>query len=128
MNFVIHWNETAMGLYYWCSVAQSCPTLCDPIDCSTPGFHVHHQLLELAQTQVHWVDGINWCQWWQPTISSSVIPFSSCLQCFLASGSIHFIKSDNLVEKHTIIFKATKKGKKKKRPCQLDWYKYLLTI
>ena len=37
------------------SVTQSCPTLCDPMDCSTPGFPVHHQLLELAQTHVHWV-------------------------------------------------------------------------
>ena len=35
------------------SVDQSCPTLCDPMDCSTPGFPVHHQLLELAQTHVH---------------------------------------------------------------------------
>ena len=35
------------------SVAQLCPTLCDPIDCSTPGFPIHHQLLELAQTHVH---------------------------------------------------------------------------
>ena len=35
------------------SVSQSCPTLCDPMDCSMPGFPVHHQLLELAQTQVH---------------------------------------------------------------------------
>ena len=35
------------------SVAQSCPTLCDPMDCSTPGFPVHHQLSELAQTYVH---------------------------------------------------------------------------
>ena len=35
------------------SVAQSCLTLCDPMDCSTPGFTVHHQLLELAQTHVH---------------------------------------------------------------------------
>ena len=35
------------------SVAQSCPTLCDPIDCSTPGFPVHHQLPELAQTRVY---------------------------------------------------------------------------
>ena len=34
------------------SVAQSCPTLCDPTDCSTPGFPVHHQLPELAQTRV----------------------------------------------------------------------------
>ena len=36
-----------------CSGAQSCPTLCDPIDCSTPGLPVHHQLLELAQSHVH---------------------------------------------------------------------------
>ena len=35
------------------SVAQSCPTLCNPMDCSTPGFPVHHQLLELTQTHVH---------------------------------------------------------------------------
>ena len=38
-----------------CSVAQSCPTLCDPMDCSTPGFPVLHQLPELAQTHIHWV-------------------------------------------------------------------------
>ena len=37
------------------SVAQLCPTLCDPMDCSTPGFPVHHQLPELTQTHVHWV-------------------------------------------------------------------------
>ena len=36
-------------------VVQLCPTLCDPMDCSTPGLPVHHQLLELAQTPVHWV-------------------------------------------------------------------------
>ena len=41
------------NLYYFCSVAQSCPTLCDPMNCSTPGFTVHHQLPELAQTHVH---------------------------------------------------------------------------
>ena len=34
---------------------QSCPTLCDPMDCSTPGLPVDHQLLELTQTHVHWV-------------------------------------------------------------------------
>ena len=34
---------------------QSCPTLCNPINCSTPGFPVHHQFLELAQTHVHQV-------------------------------------------------------------------------
>ena len=38
-----------------CSVAQLCLTLCDPMDCSTPGFPVLHHLLEIAQTNVHWV-------------------------------------------------------------------------
>ena len=38
-------------------VAQSCPTLSNPMDCSTPGFPVHHQFTELAQTQVHQFGG-----------------------------------------------------------------------
>ena len=37
------------------SVTLLCTTICNPMDCSTPGFPVHHQLLELAQTLVHWV-------------------------------------------------------------------------
>ena len=37
------------------SVVQSCPTLCDPMHCSTPGFPVHHQLLQFIQTHVHQV-------------------------------------------------------------------------
>ena len=37
------------------SVAQSCPMLCDPMDCSVPGFPFHHQLPELPQTHVHQV-------------------------------------------------------------------------
>ena len=39
-----------------CSFAQSCPSLCDPMDCSTPGLPVHHYLLAFAQTHVHWTD------------------------------------------------------------------------
>ena len=35
------------------SVAQSCPTLCDPMNCRTPGLPVHHQLPEFTQTHVH---------------------------------------------------------------------------
>ena len=42
-------------LVQFSSVAQSCPTLCDPMDCSTPGLPVHHQLPEFPQTHVHWV-------------------------------------------------------------------------
>ena len=37
----------------FCSVTESCPTLCNPMNCSTPGFPVRHQLLEIAQTYVH---------------------------------------------------------------------------
>ena len=36
-----------------CSVTQSCPTLCDPMDSSTPGLPVHHQFPEFTQTHVH---------------------------------------------------------------------------
>ena len=65
--------------------------LWDSMDCSMPGFPVHHHLLEFAQTHVHEVgDGI------QP-ISSSVVPFSSCPQSFPASGSFpvsQFFTSD----------------------------------
>ena len=61
------------------SVAQSCPTLCDPMNCSMPGLPVHHQLPEFTQTHVHRVgDSI------QP--SHPVIPFS-CPQSLPASES-----------------------------------------
>ena len=56
---------------------QSCPTLCDPIDCSTPGFSALHYLLEFAQNHVHWI---------RDAIQPSVTPFSSCLQSFSESG------------------------------------------
>ena len=41
-----------------CSVAKLYPTLCNPMDCSTPDFPVLHHLLELAQTHVHWVSDV----------------------------------------------------------------------
>ena len=63
------------------SVVQLCLTLCDPVDCNTPGFPVHHQLLEFTQTHVRL------SQWCHLTISSSVFPFSSGLQSFPAWGS-----------------------------------------
>ena len=52
LNTVLWYRAAAVQ---FSSVTQSCPTLCDPMDCSTPGFPVHHQLPELAQTHVHWV-------------------------------------------------------------------------
>ena len=42
-----------LNTFQFSSVAQSCPTLCDPMNCSTPGLPVHHQLPESTQTHVH---------------------------------------------------------------------------
>ena len=64
-----------------CSVAQSCPTLRDPVNCSAPGFSVHHSLPEFAQTQVPWVNNAV-----QPPHLLSP-PFSSYPQIFPASES-----------------------------------------
>ena len=71
------------------SVIQLSPNLCDPMDCSMPGFPVPHQLPELAQIHVHWVSD---------AISHLVLchPFS-CLQTFPASGAFQmsqFFTSD----------------------------------
>ena len=55
MNFIYVSQFKADNMCQFSSVTQSCPTLCNPMDCSTPGFPVHHQLLELTQAHVHWV-------------------------------------------------------------------------
>ena len=65
-----------------CLAAHSYPTLCDPMDCSTPGFPVLHYLLELAQTHVHLVsDAINHlvlcCPLFLPSIFPSIRVFSN---------------------------------------------------
>ena len=75
----VHIQFKGVQSVYFSSVqfgCSSCPILCSPMDCSNPGFPVHHQLPEL----VH----VHQCH---PTISSSVVPFSSCLQSFPVSGS-----------------------------------------
>ena len=83
---VSHWKtELIPDIYvyilicgcFWL-VVQSCLTLCDPMDCSMPGFPVHHKILEFS----------NSCPYrWQchPIVSFSVVPSSSCLQSFPAS-------------------------------------------
>ena len=57
---LLNWQEDFLllappgkSIYPFSSVAQLCPTLCSPMDCSTPAFPVHHQLPELTQTHVH---------------------------------------------------------------------------
>ena len=52
---IISMNQPSVSSVQFISVAQSCLTLCDPTDCSTPGLPVHHQLQKLTQTHVHWV-------------------------------------------------------------------------
>ena len=77
-TYIVKWLPQSVQIS---SVAQSCLTLCYPMDCSTPGLPVYHQLLEFTQTYVRWV---GWCH---PTISSFVVPFSFRLWSFPASGS-----------------------------------------
>ena len=79
---------------------QSCPTLCDPIDGSPPGSPIpgilQARVLE-SPTPGAYLNSHPSCWWCHSTISSSVIPFSSCLQSFPASGSFpmsQFVASD----------------------------------
>ena len=74
-------RQWSRSQHQFSSVTQLCPTLCNPMDCSTPGFPVHKQLPELCSN----LCPLSW--WCHPTISSSVIPFSSWHQSFPASGS-----------------------------------------
>ena len=75
------------------SVAQSCPTICNPVDCSTPGFPVHYQLLELAQIGVYWVsDAI---QPSHPLLSPSPPAFSLSQH----QGLYHWVSSLHQVAK-----------------------------
>ena len=95
-KYEINYGKTEISLYQrlhqsvqfsW--LTESCPTLCDPMNLSTPGLPVHHQLQEFNS---------NTCllsQWYHPTISSSVIPFSSWMLSFkptFSLSSFTFIK------------------------------------
>ena len=74
-------------------VAQLCPTLCDPMDCSTPGFPVHHQLLDLAQTHVYRVgDAI---QLSHPLLS----PFPPAFSLSQHQGLFQWVSSSHQVAK-----------------------------
>ena len=73
-----------MGVYgsslfiQFSSVAQSCLTLGDPIDCSTPGLPIHHQLPELAQTYVYQIgDPSNYLILCRPLLLPSIFPSTS---------------------------------------------------
>ena len=81
------------GSVQFSSVAQSCPTLCDPMNHSTPGLPVHHQFPEFTQTHVHRVsDAI------QPSHSLQS-PYSSCPQSLPASQFFQRVNSSHEVAK-----------------------------
>ena len=73
-------NTSSIRLVQFSSVAQSCLTLCNTMDCSIPGFPVSHCLRVFSNSCLL-------SQWCHPTISFSVVPFSSCPQSFPALGS-----------------------------------------
>ena len=79
-NLNLNINLAIFSSVQFSSVAQSCPTLYDPMNCSRPGLPVHHQLLEFTKTHVHRVSDAT-----QP--SHPVVPFSSCPQSLPASES-----------------------------------------
>ena len=79
--------------FQFSSVIQSCLTLCDPMDCSTPGFPVHDQLLELTQIHVHLVgDAI---QPFHPLSSPSPPAFNLSQH----QGLFHWVSSSHQVVK-----------------------------
>ena len=78
-----------MASVQFSSVAQLCPTLCNPVDCSMLGHPMQHARAPCpSPTPGAYSNSCPLVGWWcHPTISSSVVPFSSCLQSFPASGS-----------------------------------------
>ena len=91
-------------LHQFSSVTQSCPILCDPMDCSTPGLPVHHQLPEFTQTHVHWVgDAI------QPShpLSSPAPPAFNLSQ---HQGLFHWVRSSHQVAKVLVALANTSGG------------------
>ena len=84
------WISCIAGRFFttqFSSVAQSCLTLCDSMNCSMPGLPVDHKLLEFIQTPGVYSNSCPLSRWCHLAISSSVVPFSSCPQSLPAPGS-----------------------------------------
>ena len=78
-------STSVLSLYHQYSpVAHPCLVLCHPVDCTRPGLPVHHQLPDPCPGPSNPCPLSWWCH---PTISSFVVPFSSCPQSLPASGS-----------------------------------------
>ena len=93
-NLTLDIERLSLTFVSFSRIAQLCLTLCNPVDCSTPGFPVHHQLPELTQTHVHWVgDAI---QSSHPLSSPSppVFNLSQHQDLFLWVTSLHQVARD----------------------------------
>ena len=89
-GIILHQSPHSYPIQFNCSV---CLTLWDPMDCSTPGFPVHHQLPEFTQTNIHWVgDAI------QPSHPLSS-PFPLAFNLFQHQGLFKWVRSSHLVAK-----------------------------
>ena len=87
----LHQFSNSFVYFQFSSVAQSCPTLCDPMHCNMPGLPVHHHLLQFTQTNVHWVgDSI---QPSHPLLSPSLpaLNFSQHQSLFQWVSSLHWV-------------------------------------
>ena len=78
-SFIMRPRSVQFSSVQFSSITQLCLTLCNPMNCSTPGLPVHQQLPEFTQ------NSRPLSPWCHPAISSSVIPFSSCPQSLPAS-------------------------------------------
>ena len=98
---VLHPRHSLVGLLFFTSwifsqfssVAQLCPTLCNPMNCSTPVLPVHHQLPEFTQTHVHWVSDVI-----QPSHPLSS-PFPPALNLSQHQGLFKWVSSSHQVAK-----------------------------
>ena len=72
-----------------CSVTNSCPILCNPMDCSMPGFSVLHYLPEFSQTHVHWIGNAIHPSYPPLPLSSPALNLSQHQSLFKQVGSSH---------------------------------------
>ena len=90
-NHIIIINNNSLLTTQFSSVTQSCPTLWDPTDCSTLGYCIRHQLLELIQTHVYWIsDAIQQ--------SYSLLSLSSSFTLSQHEGLFQWVSSNQVVK------------------------------
>ena len=82
-------NKAILSTFQFSSVTQSCITLCEPMNCSTPGLPVHHQLLESTQTRVHWVGNAIQPSHPMPSPSPTALNLSQHNDLFQWVSSLH---------------------------------------